>query len=66
MTAGDRAAGAPPDGSVPESPTERRRRRALFLSELADARAVRARVAPHRSRAARIRTTLRIRTFRSS
>jgi hypothetical protein len=43
---------------------ERLRRRAAFLRDLADARALRARVTPHRSRRARIHAALRMRTYR--
>jgi hypothetical protein len=44
---------------------ERLRRRAIFLRELAEARELRRRVAPRRSRRAEIRATLRARTFRN-
>ncbi|NEY35671.1 hypothetical protein GTU99_26495 [Streptomyces sp. PRKS01-65] len=43
---------------------ERRRRRAQFLRELAEARALRARVQPRRAKAARLRRAMRMRTFR--
>jgi len=43
---------------------QRQRRRAQFLRELADARALRARVTPRRSRRARIHAHLRMRTYR--
>ncbi|MBQ1091723.1 hypothetical protein [Streptomyces sp. B93] len=43
---------------------ERRRRRALFLRELAEARELRARVQPRRVKAARLRHAMRMRTFR--
>ncbi|MFJ8488615.1 hypothetical protein ACIRBZ_09575 [Streptomyces sp. NPDC094038] len=56
----DRAYGAP-EG---ETETERRRRRARFLRELAEARALRDRVQPRRAKAARLRHALRMRTFR--
>lgn len=48
----------------PEAIRDRLRRRAIFLRELAEARELRRRVTPHRSRRARIRATLRNRTFR--
>lgn len=47
-----------------EADRERRRRRTIFLRELAEARELRKRVAPRRSRRARIHETLRMRTFR--
>ncbi|MQA83056.1 MAG: hypothetical protein GEV03_00140 [Streptosporangiales bacterium] len=47
-----------------ESDRDRRRRRAIFLRELAEARELRKRVAPRRSRRARIHEALRMRTFR--
>ncbi|MGX2995841.1 hypothetical protein JNUCC64_16385 [Streptomyces sp. JNUCC 64] len=43
---------------------ERRRRRAQFLRELAEARELRRRVRPRRARAARMRQAMRMRTFR--
>lgn len=43
---------------------ERRRRRAQFLRELAEARALRARVQPRRAKVARMRRAMRMRTFR--
>ncbi|MFJ8696960.1 hypothetical protein [Streptomyces roseolilacinus] len=43
---------------------ERRRRRAQFLRELNEARALRERVQPRRARAARMRQAMRMRTFR--
>jgi hypothetical protein len=62
VTAGPEAAGA---GDVsPEQVRERLRRRAIFLRELAEARELRRRVTPHRSRRARIHAALRRRTFR--
>ncbi|MFG3282634.1 hypothetical protein [Streptomyces sp. NPDC048111] len=48
----------------PESDTERRRRRAQFLRELHEAKALRDRVQPRRARAARMRQAMRMRTFR--
>ncbi|MDQ0843786.1 hypothetical protein QFZ68_003466 [Streptomyces sp. V1I6] len=43
---------------------ERRRRRAQFLRELNEAKALRDRVQPRRARAARMRRQMRMRTFR--
>ncbi|MFF8960379.1 hypothetical protein [Streptomyces sp. NPDC014894] len=59
-------------GRAPESETdadpaidvERRRRRAQFLRELNEAKALRDRVQPRRARAARMRQQMRMRTFR--
>ncbi|OIK24522.1 hypothetical protein [Streptomyces malaysiense] len=48
----------------PEAEAERRRRRARFLRELAEARALRDRVQPRRAKAARLRHAMRMRTFR--
>ncbi|MFF5014060.1 hypothetical protein [Streptomyces sp. NPDC001165] len=48
----------------PETDAERRRRRAQFLRELAEARALRERVQPRRAKAARLRHAMRMRTFR--
>jgi len=59
--AAERGTSAP---DTPETDAERRRRRALFLRELAEARALRARVQPRRAKAARLRHALRMRTFR--
>ncbi|MEE1839889.1 MULTISPECIES: hypothetical protein [unclassified Streptomyces] len=42
----------------------RRRRRAQFLRELHEAKALRDRVQPRRARAARMRQAMRMRTFR--
>ncbi|MHB9759927.1 hypothetical protein ACYBSK_36635 [Streptomyces sp. BYX5S] len=60
------AAGPDPagDGTGPETDAERRRRRAVFLRELTEARELRARVQPRRARAARMRQQMRMRTFR--
>jgi hypothetical protein len=55
---------ATPSGAQPESPADRRRRRAQFLRELTEARELRARVRPRRARARRLRQILRMRTFR--
>ncbi|MFE9368872.1 hypothetical protein ACFYM2_03670 [Streptomyces sp. NPDC006711] len=52
---------APPEG---ESDADRRRRRAQFLRELHEAKALRDRVKPRRARAARMRQAMRMRTFR--
>jgi hypothetical protein len=54
----------PDSVEIGESAAERRRRRAAFLAELAEARALRERVAPRRARTARLRAALRMRTFR--
>ncbi|MFE1028450.1 hypothetical protein ACFW5I_28430 [Streptomyces sp. NPDC058818] len=43
---------------------ERRRRRAQFLRDLAEARELRDRVQPRRAKAARLRHAMRMRTFR--
>ncbi|MFA1540173.1 hypothetical protein [Actinomadura monticuli] len=54
-----------PQGDIsPEQVREHLRRRAIFLRELAEARELRRRVTPHRSRRARIHAALRRRTFR--
>ncbi|MEU9990665.1 hypothetical protein ACFZCP_24480 [Streptomyces sp. NPDC007971] len=58
---------ARPEQSGAEQPgtdAERRRRRAQFLRDLAEARALRARVQPRRAKAARLRHAMRMRTFR--
>lgn len=63
----DVTAGRGPGGGgdiSPEQVRERLRRRAIFLRELAEARELRRRVTPHRSRRARIHAALRRRTFR--
>ncbi|MFJ9816088.1 hypothetical protein ACIRU3_12585 [Streptomyces sp. NPDC101151] len=57
-------AGVPVGPKQPETDAERRRRRARFLRELAEARALRERVQPRRAKAARLRHTMRMRTFR--
>ncbi|MEU2285418.1 hypothetical protein ABZ614_26365 [Streptomyces sp. NPDC013178] len=49
---------------APETEAERRRRRAQFLRELAEARELRARVQPRRAKTARLRHAMRMRTFR--
>jgi hypothetical protein len=48
----------------PGSETERLRRRAQFLRDLAEARALRDRVRPRPTKAARLRQVLRMHTFR--
>ncbi|MCQ6555966.1 hypothetical protein NPS70_22620 [Streptomyces sp. C10-9-1] len=48
----------------PETDADRRRRRAQFLRELNEARALRDRVQPRKARAARMRQQMRMRTFR--
>lgn len=51
-------------GDAPESDAQRRRRRAQFLRELHEAKALRDRVQPRRVKAARMRQAMRMRTFR--
>ncbi|MEU9846859.1 hypothetical protein [Streptomyces sp. NPDC047985] len=53
---------ASPDSE--EAEAARRRRRAQFLRELHEAKALRDRVQPRRARAARMRQAMRMRTFR--
>ncbi|MEU3311515.1 hypothetical protein ACGFY6_28175 [Streptomyces sp. NPDC048387] len=48
----------------PETTAQRRARRAQFLRDLMEARALRDRVQPRRARAARMRQQMRMRTFR--
>ncbi|MFE6620476.1 hypothetical protein ACFZBP_09700 [Streptomyces sp. NPDC008086] len=55
---------SPADTAPEEADAARRRRRAQFLRELAEARALRDRVQPRRAKAARLRHALRMRTFR--
>ncbi|MEU9620478.1 hypothetical protein [Streptomyces sp. NPDC048155] len=62
---------APQDAEIPLDPQDpqeteaaRRRRRAQFLRELHEAKALRDRVQPRRARAARMRQAMRMRTFR--
>ncbi|MGW3141039.1 hypothetical protein [Streptomyces sp. NPDC001139] len=50
--------------SQQETDAERRRRRARFLRELAEARELRDRVQPRRAKVARLRHAMRMRTFR--
>ncbi|MGW1539358.1 hypothetical protein ACWCPM_03550 [Streptomyces sp. NPDC002309] len=52
------------DADAQETDAARRRRRAQFLRELAEARALRDRVQPRRAKAARLRRAMRMRTFR--
>ncbi|MGW2058836.1 hypothetical protein ACWCOZ_33835 [Streptomyces sp. NPDC001840] len=53
------------DPSGPDTyENERRRRRAQFLRELNEAKALRERVKPRTARAARMRQQMRMRTFR--
>ncbi|MFF7281806.1 hypothetical protein [Streptomyces griseorubiginosus] len=47
-----------------ETDAERRRRRAQFLRDLAEARELRDRVQPRRAKVARLRHAMRMRTFR--
>ncbi|MDG9701238.1 hypothetical protein [Streptomyces sp. DH37] len=61
---GTRAPGGPAVPTDLESDAERRRRRAVFLRELNEAKALRERVQPRRARAARMRQAMRMRTFR--
>ncbi|MFG2599494.1 hypothetical protein [Streptomyces sp. NPDC048462] len=53
-----------PDTDARESDAQRRRRRAQFLRELHEAKALRDRVQPRRVKAARMRQAMRMRTFR--
>ncbi|MER5377798.1 MULTISPECIES: hypothetical protein [unclassified Streptomyces] len=50
--------------AAPLTEAQRRRRRAQFLRELAEARALRDRVQPRRAKVARLRHAMRMRTFR--
>jgi hypothetical protein len=54
------------DRMSPQEVRDRLRRRAVFLRELAEARELRERVSPRRSRRERIRATLRMRGFRAN
>ncbi|MFI8963139.1 hypothetical protein ACIGO8_13610 [Streptomyces sp. NPDC053493] len=60
----DPTGGATPEEPRQETDAERRRRRAQFLRELNEAKALRDRVQPRRARAARMRQAMRMRTFR--
>ncbi len=51
------------DGELDQA--ERLRRRAAFLRDLDEARALRERIAPHRARVSRIREALRRATYRT-
>ena len=62
---GDEASAEIPVAGRPQEPdAERRRRRAQFLRDLAEARELRDRVQPRRAKAARLRHAMRMRTFR--
>ncbi|MGF1428825.1 hypothetical protein [Kitasatospora sp. LaBMicrA B282] len=63
-SAGRRAAAEPVEPPPRETEAERRRRRAVFLRELAEARELRARVQPRKTKERRMREALRMRTFR--
>ncbi|MES5819043.1 hypothetical protein [Streptomyces sp. RG80] len=52
------------DTARQETDAERRRRRAQFLRDLAEARELRDRVQPRRAKTARLRHAMRMRTFR--
>jgi hypothetical protein len=52
-----------PEARPEETDAERRRRRALFLRELAEAHELRERIQPRRTRTARLRQMMRMRTF---
>ncbi|MEU3773553.1 hypothetical protein ABZ924_18550 [Streptomyces sp. NPDC046876] len=52
------------EDAAPETAAQRRARRAQFLRDLMEARALRDRVQPRRARAARMRQQMRMRTFR--
>ncbi|MFJ8635122.1 hypothetical protein [Streptomyces sp. NPDC093568] len=54
----------PTQDSPEENDAARRRRRAQFLRDLAEARELRDRVQPRRAKAARLRHAMRMRTFR--
>lgn len=54
----------PPEQEKHQRDADRRRRRALFLRELKEARELRARVQPRKARTARMRQQMRLRTFR--
>ncbi|MFH9349169.1 hypothetical protein [Kitasatospora sp. NPDC017646] len=71
--AGDGSADEPVDGAAlragppqdpPSTESERRKRRAVFLRELAEARELRERVQPRRTKERRMREAMRMRTFR--
>ncbi|MEU8507825.1 hypothetical protein AB0C40_24520 [Streptomyces brevispora] len=52
------------EADAQETDAQRRRRRAHFLRELHEAKALRDRVQPRRVKAARMRQAMRMRTFR--
>ncbi|MFD7428322.1 hypothetical protein [Streptomyces sp. NPDC059814] len=52
------------EADAQETDAQRRRRRAQFLRELHEAKALRDRVQPRRVKAARMRQAMRMRTFR--
>lgn len=52
------------ESDTQETDAQRRRRRAQFLRELHEAKALRDRVQPRRVKAARMRQAMRMRTFR--
>ena len=56
--------GADPAAAGPVADPERLRQRAVFLRELAEARALLARATPRRTRTAQLRARLRQSTFR--
>ncbi|MBD0676833.1 hypothetical protein BU198_40650 [Streptomyces sp. CBMA156] len=58
-----RSPGPPHD--LPETEAERRKRRAVFLRELTEARELRERVQPRRTKERRMREAMRMRTFRT-
>ncbi|MEV6165382.1 hypothetical protein AB0L71_26345 [Streptomyces sp. NPDC052052] len=65
MPDGERREKDEPDTPAPQdADAARRRRRAQFLRELHEAKALRDRVQPRRARAARMRQAMRMRTFR--
>ncbi|MFE7644719.1 hypothetical protein NFX46_39045 [Streptomyces phaeoluteigriseus] len=59
-----RRSSAGPAERPAETEGERRRRRAQFLRDLAEARELRDRVQPRRAKTARLRHAMRMRTFR--
>ncbi|MFE4514219.1 hypothetical protein ACFRMQ_08510 [Kitasatospora sp. NPDC056783] len=61
----DGPGGSPgPPHDPPETEADRRKRRAVFLRELAEARELRERVQPRRTKERRMREAIRMRTFR--
>lgn len=63
---GSGGADGPVDENADESQAERLRRRAAFLRDLAEAKELRARVRPRRTRVAKLREALRRATYHSS